>query len=170
LLELGGGVSTQFWASRTRSVLTMETHAEWLKLLKARPISNVEARLSSTEAIATDILQLGRTFDAIVIDSAANRYQLAKSVHGILRPGGFVILDNSDWYPNAARALRDADLIQVDYHDFRPLHHYRCTSSIFLHRDFRPKPVGTRLPLAPIGGKDVADTNQWDGPIGSAGR
>jgi hypothetical protein len=168
LLELGGGVSTQFWASRTRSVLTMETHAEWLKLLKSRPIANVEARLSSTEAIATDMLQLGRTFDAIVIDSAANRYQLAQSAIGILRPGGFIILDNSDWYPNAAHALRDADLIQVDFHDFRPLHHYRCTTSIFLHRDFRPKPAGTRLPLAPIGGKDVADTNQWDSPADAA--
>jgi hypothetical protein len=60
--------------------------------------------------------------------------------------------------------LRAADLIQVDYHDFRPLHHFRCTTSIFLHRDFRPKPKSSRLPLVPIGGKDLADTNQWDRP------
>jgi hypothetical protein len=170
LLELGGGVSTQFWAGRTRSVLTMETHAEWLQLLKSRPIPNVEARLSSTEALARDMLQLGRAFDVIVIDSAANRYQLAKSAIGILRPGGFIILDNSDWYPNAARVLRDADLIQVDFHDFRALHHYRCTSSLFLHRDFRPKPAAGRLPLTPIGGKDVADSNEWDRPTAGTAR
>lgn len=168
LLELGGGISTHFWAGRTRSVVTLETHPEWFQLLKSRPIANVDARLSTTEAIAGDMMALGRAFDVIVIDSAANRYQLAKSAIGILRPGGFIILDNSDWYPNAARALRDADLIQVDFHDFRPLHHYRCTSSIFMHRDFRPKPATARLPLPPIGGKDVAESNGWDSPAGDA--
>jgi hypothetical protein len=80
----------------------------------------------------------------------------------VLRPGGFVILDNSDWFPNAARVLREADLIQVDFHDFRPQHHYRCTTSLFMHPDYRPKPKTTRLPLVPIGGKDVAESNQWD--------
>jgi hypothetical protein len=165
LLELGGGGSTQFWAGRTRSVLTFETDAQWLQALKSRALPNVEARLSATDALARDMLALNRLFDIIVIDSAANRYQLAKNALKMLRPGGFTILDNSDWFPNAARVLREADLIQVDFHDFRPLHHYRCTTSLFLHREFRPKPKAARLPLVPIGGKDVADTNQWDSPI-----
>jgi SAM-dependent methyltransferase len=166
LLELGGGASSQFWSRTAKSVLTLETSAEWVQRIKSRPLPNLEARLSSNEALASDMLTLGRTFDIIVIDSAANRYLLASNAPRILRPGGFVILDNSDWFPNAARVLREADLIQIDYHDFRPLHHYRCTTSLFLHRDFRPKPKETRLPLPPIGGKDVADTNQWDSPAG----
>jgi hypothetical protein len=165
LLELGGGSSTQFWAAKTKSVLTFETSVEWMQLLKSRPLANVEARLSSTEALARDMLALRRVFDIVVIDSAANRYQLAKIALGMLRPGGFIILDNSDWFPNAAQILREADLIQVDFHDFRPLHHYRCTTSLFMHREFRPKPKAGRLPLPPIGGKDVADTNQWDMPV-----
>jgi hypothetical protein len=165
LLELGGGNSTAFWAGRTKSVFTFETSAEWLQSLKSRSLSNVEARLSTTDTLAQDVLSLKRQFDIVVIDSAANRYQLAKRALQVLRPGGFVILDNSDWFPNAARALREADLIQVDFHDFRPLHHFRCTTSLFLHRDFRPKPGAGRLPQVPIGGKDVADTNQWDSPV-----
>jgi SAM-dependent methyltransferase len=164
LLELGGGGSTPFWASLTRSVLTFETSPDWIQALQARPLPNVEARLAATDTLANDVVGLNRTFDAVVIDSAANRYRLAKSALRVLRPGGFIILDNSDWFPNAARVLREADLIQVDFHDFRPLHHYRCTTSLFLHRDFRPKPKTARLPLTPIGGKDVADTNQWDSP------
>jgi hypothetical protein len=168
LLELGGGSSTPFWAGRTKSVLSLETSPEWLKLLESRPIPNLEARLSTVETLASDMSGLGRSFDAIVIDAAANRLQLAKAAIGLLRPGGFIVLDNSDWYPNAARALRDADLIQVDFHDFRPLHHYRCTTSLFLHREFRPKPKSARLPLVPIGGKDVADTNRWDQPADQA--
>lgn len=162
LLELGGGRSTPFWASRTRSVFTFETDAAWLKQLQSQPLPNLEARLSSVQTLASDMISLGRTFDAIVIDAAANRYHLARSAINILRPGGFVILDNSDWYPNAAGLLREADLIQVDFHDFRALHHFRCTTSLFMHREFRPKPRTKRLPLPPIGGKDVAETNQWD--------
>lgn len=162
LLELGGGSSTPFWASQTKSVLTFETSPEWMQTLKSRPLPNVEPRLSAAETLAGDMLSLNRTFDIVVIDAAANRYLLAKNALKVLRPGGFVILDNSDWFPNAARVLREGDLIEVDFHDFRPLHHYRCTTSVFLHRDFRPKPKTTRLPRVPIGGKDVADTNQWD--------
>jgi len=168
LLELGGVTSTPFWAGRTKSVLSLETSPEWLKMLESRPVPNLDARLSTVETLASDMQGLGRSFDAIVIDAAANRLQLAKAAIGILRPEGFIVLDNSDWYPNAARTLRDADLIQVDFHDFRPLHHFRCTTSLFLHRGFRPKPKSARLPLVPIGGKDAADTNRWDQPVDQA--
>jgi hypothetical protein len=164
VLELGGGGSTQFWSGHAKSVLTLETNPEWVKALQAQRLSNVEARLASADTLANDLLALGRKFDTIVIDLAANRCRLAQRAIEILKPGGCVILDNSDWYPNAARALRDADLIQVDFHDFRPLHHFRCTTSLFLHREFRSKPKSVRLPLVPIGGKDLADTNDWDRP------
>jgi hypothetical protein len=170
LLELGGGSSTQFWAGRTRSVLTLETSPEWMKLMQSHPVPNLDVRLSTPETLANDMAALARSFDAIVIDAAANRFQLANSAIGMLRAGGFVILDNSDWYPNAARLLREADLIQVDFHDFRPGHHFRCTTSLFLHREFRPKPNSNRLPLVPIGGKDVAATNRWDLPIEGPGQ
>jgi hypothetical protein len=170
LLELGGGGSTPFWASRTKRVLTLETDPEWGKSTQARRLPNVEVRLSTSNTLADDMLGLGRSFDVIVIDASANRCSLAGRAVKILRPGGFIILDNSDWYPNAARVLREGDLIQVDFPDFRPLHHYRCTTSLFLHRDFRPRPRSARLPLAAIGGKDVADTNQWDKPLQPAGQ
>jgi hypothetical protein len=170
LLELGGGSSTPFWAGRTRSVVTLETSPEWMKLLQSRPVPNLEARLSTPETLVNDMAALARSFDAIVIDAAANRFQLAKNAIGMLRPGGFIILDNSDWYPNAARLLREADLIQIDFHDFRPVHHFRCTTSLFAHREFRPKPNSARLPLVPIGGKDVAATNRWDLPIEETGQ
>lgn len=164
VLELGGGGSTQFWSTHTRSVLTLETNPEWVKALQSQRLPNVEARLSTPDTLLSDMLAPGRKFDAIVIDLAANRYLLAKRAIEILSPGGCVILDNSDWYPNAARILREADLIQVDFHDFRPLHHFRCTTSLFLHREFRPNPKAARLPLVPIGGKDLAGTNDWDKP------
>jgi predicted O-methyltransferase YrrM len=164
VLELGGGGSTVFWASVARSVLTLETSADWIAALNARHLANVEARHCAGEELAAAVARLERRFDVIVIDCAANRFELTQCALARLSPGGFVLLDNSDWYPNAARLLRDADLIQVDFHDFRPLHSYRCTTSLFLHREFRAKPRAARLPLPPIGGKDVAETNAWDRP------
>jgi hypothetical protein len=164
VLELGGGGSTVFWASIARSVLTLETSADWIAALNARHLANVEARQCNGEELPQAVATLERGFDAIIIDCAANRFELTQRALARLNPGGFVLLDNSDWYPNAARLLRDADLIQVDFHDFRPLHSYRCTTSLFLHREFRAKPRASRLPLPPIGGKDVAETNVWDQP------
>ena len=32
-----------------------------------------------------------------------------------------IILDNSDWLPDSARLLRDADLLQVDMSGFIPI-------------------------------------------------
>jgi len=52
--------------------------------------------------------------------------------------------------------------IQVDFPDFRPAHHFRCVTSLFLHPDFRPTPRLSRMPLLPVGGKDMGPVNQWD--------
>ena len=162
VLELGGGHSTEFWAQRTRVLVTLETDSNWAGILKSRNLPNVEIRTTTADAIATDILALGRTFDIIVVDISGNRYRCAKAALQLLRPGGFILLDNADWYPNTTQLLRTADLIQVDFHDFRPLRWYRCSTSLFLHKEFRARPRHGRLPLPLIGGKDIADSNQWD--------
>jgi hypothetical protein len=78
-----------------------------------------------------------------------------------LRPGGFIILDNSEWYPNTAEYLRSLDLIEVDMFDFRALRHYRTATSLFLHPDFRPRPLAKRMPAVPIGGRGIP-IQGWD--------
>ena len=162
LLELGGGYSTDFWSRRVKSVLTLETDEQWAASLKKLNLANTEIRAVPIDALANSVCRLDHSFGGIVIDPNTNRYRCAKAALGRLKPGGFIILDNSEWYPNTTALLRAADLIQVDFLDFRPLRWYRCASSIFLHRDFRAKPRDTRLPLPPIGGKDIAAVNDWD--------
>jgi len=162
VLELGGGHSTEFWAQRVRSVVTLETDSGWANSLKSRALANVEVRTTRADTIAGEICAPGRTFDIVVVDISGNRYRCAKAALRVLRPGGFILLDNAEWYPNTAELLRTADLIQVDFHDFRPLRWYRCSTSLFLHKEFRARPRYGRLPLPMIGGKDIADTNQWD--------
>ena len=154
VLEIGGGDSTAFWSARTASVLTFETNPQWANTLKARALANVAVRTSTAEGLAAAIGMVEDLFDIVVIDPAANRHACARAALPGLKPGGFIVLDNSDWYPNTARLLRQADLIQVDYPDFRPSHYFRATASLFLHRDFRPKP-----PLGP----PVASVHRWQG-------
>jgi predicted O-methyltransferase YrrM len=162
-LELGGGRSTQFWAKRMRRVLTLETNAELARRLAADSPGNLEVRHVEENRLPEAAASFG-AFDVVVIDAAANRVSCARSALKVLKAGGFVVLDNSDWHPNAAGILREGDLIQVDFHDFRPAHHYRCTTSLFLHREFRPQPRAERLPLPPLGGKTPTEPNRGDLP------
>ena len=162
LLELGGGDSTEFWSGRVKSVLTFETNADWIKVMASRGFPNTEIRATTPEKIADDMLALGRGFDAVIVDASASRYRCAKAALKLLNPGGFILLDNADWYPNTTAMLRAGDLIQVDFHDFRPQRWYRGTTSLFMHKDFRARARFSRLPQPPIGGKDVAAMNGWD--------
>ena len=162
ILEIGGGNSTLFWASRGKRLLTLEHDPAWLQRMASEPRDNVEVLAIKQSEYSSRLAALSRTFDMIIIDCAANRYACAVASRGKLNAGGMVILDNSDWYPNAAEELRDQGLIQIDFPDFRPDHWYRCNTSIFLHAEFRPIPLGDRLPAKVLGGKDLGFNNGWD--------
>jgi predicted O-methyltransferase YrrM len=162
-LELGGGRSTPFWAKRMRRVFTLETDAALARRLKDEKVANLEVAHVQESDLAEAAGEHG-SFDVVIIDAAANRVACARTALRVLKAGGFIVLDNSDWHPNAARVLREGDLIQVDFHDFRPVHHYRCTTSLFLHPKFRARPRGERLPLPPLGGKTPTEPNRGDLP------
>ncbi len=164
VLEIGGGQSTLFWCKRAARVHTLEHNAEWLGYVRGDPRPNLTLTEVTQDAYPSALAALSGSYDLIVVDSSANRYECARAAAPLLRPGGAIILDNSDWYPNTAAFLRGLDLIQVDYADFRGDRHYRCCSSIFLHRDFRPRPLGPTLPAPSLGGKNAAADNLWDKP------
>jgi hypothetical protein len=159
VLEIGGGLSTDYWVAHARNVTTLDTDASWVKQTADRNRSAAVEYVAGS--LPERIAAFDRKFGIIVIDPSANRLACARAALAKLDAGGFMILDNSDWYPNTSKVLRDADLIEIDFHDFRPCHHFRATASIYLTPGFRPKPKGARLPLSPIGGKQIA-LNGWD--------
>ncbi len=160
-LELGGGQSTLFLAKRCKSVTVIENNQAWMSKLVARNTPGVSAQFAQPGTMPQLMATLQRQFQFISIDPGENRYACAKAAIPLLSDDGLIVLDNSEWYANTAAYLRSADLIQVDFHDFRPVHHYRTTTSLFLKPNFRPKPLGATLPLTPIGGR-VVDVNNWD--------
>lgn len=163
VFEFGAGNSTLFWAARAKSVHALETNAQWAEKLNSSKPENCRLDIIAKGTMPSFFRGLGQSFDIIVVDCAENRYDCAAAARASLNPGGFLILDNADWYPNASKMLRESGLLQVDFSGLRPCRPYACVTSLFLDRAFEPKPRHAHMPIAPIGGKQVTAAN-WDSP------
>lgn len=151
IFEFGAGNSTLFWAGRARNVLSVETSKEWFETLSKEKPSNVQLfHVEDAEEFARSILKTDSAFDVIIIDSLKHRYGATLNAIKKLAPGGIVIFDNSDWYPNSCCLLRNAGLFQIDFHGFGPVNGYTWTTSIFFKDGIKLKRIGNEV--HPVGG------------------
>jgi hypothetical protein len=155
VFEYGSGFSTLFWASRARNVVSVEDEEGWHHLLRPQLPANCELHLETDLARYVDVIRTHHSgFDVIIVDGPARghtRLKCCKAALEHLRPGGLIILDNSDWLPESAATLRAHDLIQVDMAGFVPINAQTQTTSLFFHRQFVTRPRGTRLPQPAAG-------------------
>jgi predicted O-methyltransferase YrrM len=100
VLEFGSGMSTVWFARRVSRIVSIETNAEWHKRVKAllvrRGLSErVDARLvpRSLEGVSAT---LSRDFDFALVDGETSRDVAAALAVAMVKPGGYVYLDNSD--------------------------------------------------------------------------
>jgi predicted O-methyltransferase YrrM len=105
VLELGSGRSTVWLAKRTGSVLAFEDNEHWLEraraLLAERGLDNVELRALPVERFVPEVAALGdEAFDLVVVDflesPQADRVEAVGAARPKLRPGGYLLLDDSD--------------------------------------------------------------------------
>ena len=137
VFEFGSGYSTLFWANRARTVTSVESDPHWYEVISKQVPGNARIILESQPSLYIDTI-IGERYDLIVIDGIENlRQDCAKKAVTAILPGGMVILDNSDWHPQTCKVLRDADLIEVDFHGFGPSVGHCWTTSVFLHRAFK---------------------------------
>jgi hypothetical protein len=130
VFEFGCGNSTLFWSKVARKIVSVEHQKEWHDIFIKKVKENVELKLSpDKESYIQSILNHG-SFDVIIIDGIY-RFQCAQVAISKLKPGGLVILDNSDWYVNVAQLLREANLIQVDMTGLGPINSYAWSTSFF---------------------------------------
>jgi hypothetical protein len=163
VFEFGAGGSTLFWADRARSVTSVEFDQGWYDVLKDKLPANVTLlHESHGQKYAASAKQFSpRRFDVVVVDGA-ERYLSAQTALEVLAPGGMVILDNAEWYPNTANMLAAAGLIEVRFSGFSPINAFTATSSVFLSRDFAfPLSEAARRP--PIGGTSLPNGALDDG-------
>jgi hypothetical protein len=156
VFEFGCGASTLWWAGRARSVTAVEMDEAWFRRLEGRVPGNARIVFCPDGGRYPKVIsELGRTFDVVVVDGA-ERHRSAQESLAFVADGGFVILDNSDWYPNTARLLRSAGLRQIDFVGFGPINSYCWATSLFLrpgcellarHRDeLAPIPGASTIP------------------------
>ncbi len=96
-------------------------------------------------------------FDIIIIDGN-HRYECAIEALKKLKDDGIIILDNSDWHQKTAELLRNADLIEVDMSGFGPINGYTWTTSFFLSRTVKLKPLNKKQPIGGIGAIVLVDS------------
>ena len=151
IFEYGSGNSSAFWARRCRQIVSVEDNKEWYEIVSTNRESNQKIILAEerTEYISACLEGDSRP-DVIIVDGS-HRFACAEAALEVLAPGGLIILDNSDWHPKTAEALRVAGLIQIDFTGFNPINYYVTTTSLFLHRDIQIAPRFDRMPQPGVG-------------------
>lgn len=105
VLELGAGRSTPWFARRSRHVLSLEDNEFWAEKTRARlrelGKGNVELRQLSVEEFVTEVDSLpDAAFDLVVVDFleslTVTRIDVLRPSMGKVRPGGLLLLDDSD--------------------------------------------------------------------------
>jgi predicted O-methyltransferase YrrM len=105
ILELGSGRSTGWFARRAGRVISLEDNEYWHEWTSARlaeaGLANVDLRLRPVEAFPKEVGSLPESsFDLVVVDfleaPTVSRIDCLEPAMGKVRPGGYLLLDDSD--------------------------------------------------------------------------
>jgi hypothetical protein len=159
IFEYGAGGSSFFWSKRAREVVSIEDDAKWYDIVSKNVVQNQKILFSRNKSEYIQSINISNhKFDVIIID-AKYRLDCAGVAIDFLNVGGVIILDNSDWYPDVAKYIRERDFIQIDFAGFGPINSYTWVTSIFLNKEYNLKPLG-KQPQYCIGGIKQYAKNQ----------
>jgi hypothetical protein len=142
VFEYGAGSSTLFWAAHAKAVYSVENDWQWVRWLRQRLPKNCTLDSPSWCAYAGSIYHDDAPHWDVVVVDGEQREACAAEARVSVKPDGLIVLDNSDWFPNAARMLRDSGFTEIDFTGFGPINFYPWTTSIFFRREFNPMPLG----------------------------
>lgn len=94
VLEIGGGGSTFFFARRAAMVTTIEDNPDWVTAIKRRALAEGWTNIILHPGIEPAALPR-QYFDFMLIDGG-NRIMWMDAVPELVRPGGIVLVDNSN--------------------------------------------------------------------------
>ena len=160
VFEYGSGNSTRYWARRCARVVSVEDNRDWYE--KVRPGLPAHVDYLFVEGVADytgAIRRTGQKFDIIAIDGNY-RQECAHVALAHLNPGGFIILDNSDWHERSAAVLLGSDLLHVSMAGFGPLLHHTWATSFYFSREARLKPRHARHPMYGTGSHRRVEAQQ----------
>lgn len=154
VFEWGSGNSSLFFASRVKTIHSIEHNKLWFDKVKSNKLQNqqIEFVESTIESYVNSINKSETLYDIIIIDGDLFRKECAIEAVKYLNKGGIIILDNADWFKGAAKILSDAGLIQADYHGFGPINDYTWVTSVFYHKDYNFEYLNNIRPAYANGG------------------
>lgn len=151
VFEYGSGNSSLYWASRARSICSVEDNQEWFEIIRKKKIFNQTILYRGEQFDYVKALcDQGKLFEIIIIDGNWRMQCVAEAIK-YLKTGGFIILDNSDRIleKKCGKLLREQGFLQVDFSGFGPINDYSWTTSLFLrtptllqHNFSGPSPIG----------------------------
>lgn len=115
-LEFGSGRSTSWLAARCGSLISVEDNPVWYEQVQRRlseqGLHNVDYRFAAGagEQLAENYRTLlqglpDHHFDFVLVDSEYHRDVLVNLVVPKLKPGGFLVVDNINWFlPSGSRS------------------------------------------------------------------
>ena len=101
--------------------------------------------------------------DVVVVDGPIKelaRKRCCEEGAAQLKPGGVIILDNSERLPRACEAMQAAGFTQIDFADFTTLTEYSCCTSVFFKQELRIPRLGK--PLRVRGGAIPPQFADWE--------
>jgi hypothetical protein len=123
VFEFGSGHSTLYWADKGVQLVSVEDDPQWFGMVReaTRGFGQVEVGLATGEADYLDRLrQAPGDFDAILVDGSHRKGCIAAAIDRV-RPGGLLIVDNTDWHWfRNADALVPADWQKMEMPGFAP--------------------------------------------------
>lgn len=134
ILEFGSGQSTLYWAPRSAHILTYENSMEWFKKMQKKIPDNVEMRMFKGEETLAELPEINFQPDLIIVDGWKRGACAQRSVEQFgLKP--LYILENSDWFPEAAAAMRASGLVEIRLKGFGPVNGYAWATSLMLSKE-----------------------------------
>jgi len=140
LLEFGSGASTAWFARRVAKVVSFEHDTTYVsvveEVIRTSDLQNIELKLVSLPDFPNAFDQLPDTaFDAVVVDNAEHpclsRVDCVRLSHVKVKPGGLLVLDDSD--RQSLRPVREilSDWERIDFIGAKPRPLMATKTSIF---------------------------------------
>lgn len=161
VVEFGSGQSTLYWAKRVKKIVSYENDKKWFAELIGIVPENVNLRFFENLESLDALKNLEFNPDLVVVDGWRRKACAAVSIE-IFGNLPIYLLDNSDWFPETAKLLRNTGLTEFRFKGFGPINGYAWSSSLFLNKNSLEKLNSISYCSEVPGGLHPGDTEKND--------
>ena len=139
IFEFGCGNSTLWYASKVKTITSVEHDREWYELVKKSLPENAKIiykELKYGGAYSKSIFENSDKFNIVIVDGR-DRVNCAENAVEALTSDGVIVFDNTErpQYSPALEYLHNKGFKQLDFHGLSPVTAHNNLTSIFYRKD-----------------------------------